>query len=58
MELKANNRVAKKPGNLEFDNLSKKNWNLRNFGKKPGILYKNHGKPGTFFNLNFLTILM
>ena len=38
-----------KPGktlkNLEFDNLDKKTWNLRNFEKylkKPGISNKNH----------------
>ena len=26
-------RVAKKSGNLEFDNLGKKTWNLRDFEK-------------------------
>ena len=36
-------RVAKKPGKLEFDNLGKKKtWNFSE-------------KPGTFFNLSFLT---
>ena len=57
------NRVAKKPGNLEFDNLGKKKpgktWNLRKFEnnlEKPGILYKSHGKTWSFSNLNFLTI--
>ena len=66
MELKANNRVAKKPGNLEFDNLGKKTWNLRNLInnleklefctkvlKKPENPYKNHGK-----TWNVLTILI
>ena len=37
--------------NLEFDNLGKKTWNLRNFEnnlEKPGVLYKSHGKTWNF----------
>ena len=62
-----------KPGitwNLTIE--AKKTWNLRNFEnnlEKPGILYKSHRKnlefctkvmvkPGSFFNLNVLTILI
>ena len=51
-----NTRVAKKPGNLEFDYLGKKK-NL----EKPGILYKSHGKTWNFVqkswkNLEFFLI--
>ena len=36
------------PKNLEFDFLGKKTWKLRNFEKKIGIVYKNHGKISIF----------
>ena len=45
-------RVAKKPGNLEFDNLGKKNLENLEFCTKVVE------KPGIFFNLNVLTILI
>ena len=44
--------------NLEFDNLGKKKWRLRNFEnnlEKPGISCENHGVTWNFFNLNVLT---
>ena len=64
--------MAIKRGNLEFDNLGNKPWNLRNFEnnlEKPGIWYKSYGKTWNFlekswknlelfFNLNFLTTFL
>ena len=42
---------------MEFDNFGKKAWNLGNFEKKSGILYKNYENPRMFFNFRFLPML-